>query len=415
MLPVSFYKENRRRLAEYMTDNSFYFVHSGQETESTHDECFIFEPYRNFLYLTGVDKSGAILMITKLDGEVKETLFMHIPSEREQRWMNMKWEPEKLKEETGIEDIAPVEEWEARLSRILFRNNVQDCYVDIARCDMNFAPNREQQIAGKLKAIYPFLAVHNAYAFVCSMRTVKHPQEILAHRRAVDITEKAVRNMMVNMKPGMYEYEIEAYYDFVLKSSGVRVPAFTTIAACGQNANHMHYVDNNTQTKDGDLILFDLGARWDYYCADVSRTYPVNGKFTNRQAQLYEIVLKGLKAAEDAAKPGAVKDELQNLSKQVMAEELVKIGKIEKPEEISRYYMHGSGHLIGLDTHDAGDHGIILQKDVMFTLEPGLYFDDEETGIRIEDTLVVTEDGVDIFSKNIPKEIEEIEAVMRRS
>lgn len=413
MLSSAFYTENRRRLAEYMTDNSIYFVHSGSELESTHDENFIFQPYRNFLYLTGLDRSGAILFISKLAGKVKETLYMHIPTEREQRWMNLTWDPEKMKAETGIEEIVSIEEWDARVSRLLVSGRIQDCYIDMARWSMNYAPNKEQEMANRLKNIYPFLAMHNAYAFVASMRTIKHPDEIAAHRKAVDITEKGVRNMLANMRPGMYEYEIEAYYDFVLKSNGVKVPAFHTIAACGQNANHMHYVDNNTQTKDGDLILFDLGARWDYYCADVSRTYPVNGKFTNRQAQLYEIVLKGLKAAEDAAKPGVVKDELQNLSKQVMAEELVKIGKIEKPEEISRYYMHGSGHLIGLDTHDVGDYELKLQKDMMFTLEPGLYFDDEETGIRIEDTLVVTDDGVDILSDSIPKEIADIEAVMK--
>ncbi|MBR3644238.1 MAG: aminopeptidase P N-terminal domain-containing protein, partial [Parasporobacterium sp.] len=409
MLPVEFYKENRRKLADYMTDNSIYFVHSGEELESTHDESFIFEPYRNFLYLTGIDRAGAILFISKLKGEVKEILFMHIPTEREQRWQNMTWDPGKIKEESGVEEIVDINEWDRRLSRMLFGGLIQDCYIDMARWNMNFPLNAGQRMANRLKEIYPFLAIHNAYAFVCSLRTLKHPAEIAAHRRAVEITEKGVRNMLTHMKPGMYEYEIEAYYDFVLKSSGVRVPAFTTIAACGQNANHMHYVDNNTQTKDGDLILFDLGARWDYYCADVSRTYPVNGKFTNRQAQLYEIVLKGLKVAEDAAKPGAVKDDLQKLSKEVMAEELVKIGKIEKKEDIDKYYMHGSGHLIGLDTHDAGDHDIILRKDVMFTLEPGLYFDDEEIGIRIEDTLLVTEDGCDVFSGTIPKEIEDIE------
>ena len=413
MLPAEFYQENRRKLAEYMVENSIYFVYSGEPKESTHDECYIFEPYRNFVYLTGQDCAHAMLLIVKKDEAVKETLYMHIPTEREQRWDNLVFDPEKIRAETGIAAIEDITMLENQLSRVLFDGRIQDAYMDMAHWKMNYPDSPDMRFAKKLQAAYPFMQVHNAYPFVCSLRTIKHPAEIEAHRKAVEITRDGVLNMLKNMKPGMIEYQIEAYYDFVLKYNGVKRPAFTTIAATGQNANHMHYVDNNTATKDGDMILFDLGAQYNYYCADVSRTYPVNGKFTERQAQLYEVVLKGLKAAEEATKPGAVKDDLQKLSKQVMAEELIKIGKISTPEEIDKYYMHGSGHNIGLDTHDVGDHGLILEPNLVFTLEPGLYFDDEEIGIRIEDTLVVTEDGCEILSDCIPKEIADIEAVMK--
>jgi Xaa-Pro aminopeptidase len=247
------------------------------------------------------------------------------------------------------------------------------------------------------------------------MRTVKSKEEIEAHYKSAAITEEAVKNMLKNMKPGMTECQIEAYYDFVLKSHNVKIPAFWTIAATGKNACIMHYVDNDTKTKDGDMILFDLGAQWDHYCTDVSRTYPVNGKFTERQKQLYNAVLKGLDAALAATKPGQLKGELQLISKRVMAEELVKIGKISTVEEIDKYYFHGSGHFIGLNTHDVGDHdGMILEEDMMFTLEPGLYFDDEEIGIRIEDTILVTKDGCEVLSAGIPKTVEEIEAFMKK-
>ena len=413
MLSAQIYQNSRKKVAEQLRDNSIYFVHSGDPAESSHDETYMFEPYRNFLYLTGLDVKNATLLISKVNGTVSEVLFMHIPSEKEQRWDNVSFDREALQKSTGIDRIVANEEWEDVVSRLMFSGVIQDCYVDIARWRMSYAYNSEQILARKLQKAYPFLTMHNAYPIVCELRTIKYPEEIEAHRKAVAITEAGVRNMLHHMKPGMYEYEIEAYYDFVLKSNGVRTPAFWTIAAAGQNANHMHYMDNNTKTKDGDMILFDLGARWDYYCADVSRTYPVNGKFTNRQAQLYDVVLKGLKAAEDYSRPGEVKNDLQERSKQVMAEALVDIGKIKTPEEIDKYYFHGSGHFIGLDTHDVGDHDrIVLKKDMMFTLEPGLYFDDEEIGIRIEDTLLVTENGCDVFSGSIPKEIEDIEAVM---
>ena len=161
-------------------------------------------------------------------------------------------------------------------------------------------------------------------------------------------------------------------------------------------------------------MLVDLGASWEYYCADVSRTFPANGKFTPRQRLLYEIVLAGLTAALEAAKPGQRKDELQLISKRVRAAEIAKPGTPSAPEEIEKYYLHGSGHFIGLYTHDVGeDPENLLQKDMMFTLEPGLYFPEEGIGIRIEDTLLVTEDGCEVLTADIPKTVEEIEVFMQ--
>lgn len=414
MLGKHFYQSKRQQLANQMIENSLYLVFSGELKESSHDDTYPFEPYRNFLYLTGVEEPQSALLIYKTENQYQEYLFMHIPSEMEQRWMNKSFDPKAIQEATGIAKIQDILQLDNILNRLLFSGKIQTIYTDQEKWDMHYAYTSQQTKIRSLQKAYPYLNIINAFAMVAKMRTIKDDVEILAHRKAVEITKLGVLNMMKNMQPGMYEYEIEAYFDFILKSHGVKTPAFHTIAASGANANHMHYLDNNAKTKDGQMILFDLGARYQYYCADVSRTYPLNGKFTNRQAQLYEIVLKGLKVAEDAAKPGVKKDELQNLSKQVMAQELVKIGKLKSVDEIYQYYFHGSGHNIGLDTHDVGDENLILEKNLMFTLEPGLYFDDEEIGIRIEDTLVVTENGVDILSNDIPKEITDIEQVMKK-
>ncbi|MDO4755236.1 MAG: Xaa-Pro aminopeptidase [Parabacteroides sp.] len=415
MLGVNFYTNNRKRLIDTMKVNSIYFVHSGENIESTDDENYIFEPYRNFLYLTGLNVVGAVYLAVKLENSVREVLFMHIPTEREQRWLGTSFNKEELQKSTGIQEIVPIENWEDIISRLMFKHDIQDAYMDMARWRMSYAFNPEQILAKKLMKAYPYLNMHNAYQTICKMRTIKTKEEIEAHRKAVKITEDGVKMMLRNMKPGMSENQIEAYFDFTLKYNNVKVPAFWTIAATGKNACIMHYVDNNTVTKDGDMMLFDLGAQWDYYCADVSRTYPVNGKFTERQKELYNVVLKGLDAALAMSKPGQKKNELQLISKQVMAEELLKIGKIQSLEEIDKYYFHGSGHYIGLNTHDVGDSDdTILQEDMMFTLEPGLYFDDEEIGIRIEDTILVTKDGCEVLSAGIPKTVEEIEAFMKK-
>lgn len=406
--------ERRKKFLDQLEDTCFGFVTCGNEVPSTNDETYMFEPNRNYVYLTGDDAPKSFYFFTKAKGKVTEYIFAYIPTEREVRYSGVPFDKEGLINKTGIENVRPLGDFEDVISRFLFSTDAQVCYVDIHRWRMSYAPEAAHELIERIHKGYPYMQFKNAFHIIAALRTVKYPDEIEEHRKACEITNQAVRNMLRNMKPGMKECEIEAYYDFVLKSNEVKVPAFTTIAATGINACHMHYVQNNTPTKDGDLILFDLGAQSNYYCADVSRTYPVNGKFTQRQKQLYSIVLKGLQVAEDYSKPGQKKDELQLLSKKVMAEELIKIGKISKPEEIGKYYFHGSGHLIGLDTHDVGDNDLTLCENMMFTLEPGLYFDDEETGIRIEDTLLVTKDGCDVFTSVIPKEIEDIENYMAK-
>ncbi|MBQ7815971.1 MAG: M24 family metallopeptidase, partial [Oscillospiraceae bacterium] len=337
------------------------------------------------------------------------------PTEWELRWLGTRFDKESFIESSGVANLVPNENWDSFIARLLFRNDIQDLYIDLARFDMNYPANETQKRANRLKEIYPFLSIYNMYHTVCKMRSVKDAAEIALHRKAAAITEEAVKHMLVNIKPGMTESQMEAYYDFVLKSHGCKFPAFETIAATGKNACIMHYMNNDTVAQDGEMILFDLGAQWELYCTDVSRTYPVNGKFTERQKQLYNIVLKGLEVAESMSKPGQLKSELQHISKKVMAEELIKIGMIEKEEEISKYYMHGSGHFIGLNVHDVGDYeDTVLAEDMMFTLEPGLYFDEEKLGIRIEDTILITKDGCEVLSAGIPKTVEEIEEFMSR-
>ncbi len=414
MFNSEFYINNRQKVASNMKDNSFYFWHSGSEVESSDDECFAFQPYRNFVYLTGLRVPDALLVITKLNNKVSELLFMHIPTARENMYTGASFDEEKLKKDTGINDIKDEKTFDDFISRLMFGNDVQDAYMDMAKWRIYYPYNKECELADRLKKAYPFLNIHNMYSKACKYRTIKSKEEIEAHRKACKITEEAVKKMLLNMKPGMKECEIEAYYDFVLKSYGLKYPAFSTIAAAGPRACTLHYVDNNIETRDGEMILFDLGAHWDLYAADVSRTYPVNGKYTPRQKELYNCVLKGLNAALALSKPGQKKNELQLISKKVMAEELIKIGKINKIEEIDQYYFHGSGHFIGLNTHDVGDDpDMVLCEDMVFTLEPGLYFKDEGIGIRIEDTILITRDGCEVLSGGIPKDVDEIEAFMK--
>lgn len=413
MISKEFHASRRALYSDLLEDNSIGFVFSGEEKQEKGDQLYPFTPYANFYYLTGFSQPKAILMVTKLEGKITETLFIDHPDEMAKRWLGIFYTRESVAEETGIQQVEYLERFEASIPLFSRIKRIQHLYVDIANWEGPFAQNEAQKFAHKLHTYDPTIPLHNSFHALSLIRQVKTPEEIALHRKACAITSKGVKSILDHLHPDMHEYEIEAYFDFVLKSSNAR-HAFPTIAASGRNACSMHYVANDRKMPDGDMILFDLGAEWGYYASDVSRTFPVNGKFTDQQKDLYNVVLKGLTAAIAATRPGQPKNELQEISKAVMAEELIKLGMIRKPEEIMKYYFHSSGHYIGLYTHDVGDDKALLEENMMFTLEPGLYFDELNLGIRIEDTILITKDGCEILTDDIPKTVEDIENHMAK-
>ena len=229
------------------------------------------------------------------------------------------------------------------------------------------------------------------------------------------MTQAGLEAVMESLRPGMYEYQAQAIFEAKIFSEGAEGPSFPTIAGAGINGTMLHYGTNRELCNDGDLILLDLGAKADGYSADITRTYPVNGKFTARQREYYQLVLDANLAVTKAAKAGMTTRELNDICKCVLAEGLIKMGKIEKAEEVGKYYMHGVAHHLGIDVHDIEDAADrILRPGCVITNEPGLYVDEECIGIRIEDDLLITEDGCEVLSKNIIREIDEIEAFMAK-
>lgn len=411
MLGLEFHKSRREAFAATMEKFSMALIYSGDEKVQTGDQNYTFSCDRNFYYLTGYKKPASYYLIVKSDEACQDVLFIERISERMQMYNGKMQSTEEYKEEFGMTSVFYTDEMLGVIGRYFFHGNYNTLYTAFIPCSMKEATDKGTATVNQLRERYPFLQVQNRYHELAKIRTVKSQEEIAAHRKACDVTALGVDTMLKNMKSGITEGQIEAYFDFQLKTNACG-HAFTTIAASGENACTLHYHANDCELKEGDMILFDLGAMSGYYCADVSRTYPINGKFTERQKMLYEVVLKGLEVGLSLSKPGMQKDLIQLESKKVMAEELVKLGVMENVEEISKYYMHGSGHFIGLDTHDVGPDDSILAKDMVFTLEPGLYFKEEGIGIRIEDTILVTEDGCDVLSGHIPKTVADIEAIM---
>jgi Xaa-Pro aminopeptidase len=263
-----------------------------------------------------------------------------------------------------------------------------------------------------MRRIFKDIPFEDLFSIISEMRVIKEDWEIGRMRKAIDVTRLGIEEMMKKCRPKMMEYEIEANYDYVLKKNGITDKAFQTIAASGMNGTTLHYVRNNCQTGENDLILIDAGAQYKWYNGDISRTFPVSGKFTEKQKEIYNIVLRGQQLIIDNIKPGVLYSDLNEMLKDYYFEELKKIGLVKTKADVFEYYFHNVSHFIGAETHDVGDRGQRLKKGMVISVEPGLYIKELGIGIRIEDDALVTDDGCEILTKDMIKTVDDIEKFM---
>ena len=290
-------------------------------------------------------------------------------------------------------------------------------YLDLERMSANREGTISHRFANEITTKYPQVRINNVYSKIGELRLKKSQEEVDKIKKAIEITKSGIEKLMSEARVGMKEYELEAYFDFNCKVKGATGLAFTTIAAAGENATTLHYVDNNCELKENDLILFDLGAEYNCYNADISRTFPVNGKFTERQKEVYNAVLRVNEEIINLIKPGMKYKYVNEKATELIAEECIKLGLIKDKSEVRKYYYHSIGHSLGMDTHDieTPHRDIIFEPGVVFTVEPGIYIAEEGIGIRIEDDILVTEDGVINLSSDIIKTVEEIENFMSKN
>ncbi|MGL4656264.1 MAG: aminopeptidase P family protein [Sarcina sp.] len=408
------FKNNRKKLADKLEDNSILIMFAGEAKYKSADERYNFTPNRSFYYLTGIDEEKDILLLKKENGEVSETLFISEPDEVMAKWVGATFTKEEAKEKSGIDNIMYLGSFLNTVNTTLGLEEIENLYLDLERRDFDEAEREGGIFAKKIAERYPQINIKNVFNFVSELRLRKSKEELDEMRKAVSITKDGVELLMKNSKVGMKEYELEAYFDFCLKQNGVKDFAFKTIAASGKNASILHYHENNSEMKDGDLILFDLGAQWNYYNADVSRTFPVNGKFTERQKEIYQAVLDVNIAIIDMMKPGITMKEVNDAANDMLAQKCLDLGLTEKKEDFRKYYFHSIGHSLGLDTHDVGKRWGVLEEGMVWTVEPGLYIPEENIGIRIEDDVLITVDGNEVLTKEIIKSIDDIEAFMSK-
>ena len=410
----------REKLFELLPDNSVALIHSGIAKIKSEDEEYPFFANRDFFYLTGIEQENSTLMLIKCPGERKEYLFLDEYNALKERWTGKRLTFEQAGEISQIENIYSNNNFETMLSMAIAKENniygeVKNLFLDLSD-EIKIKPNLSTQLyRDQLQKDYPHLNFENSHPLVTELRLVKSDSEIAKMVEAINMTNIGINDMLRNMHIGQVEHELSDRFEYYGKTHGRKDLAFETIVASGPNAIILHHpVAQQTRALESDdLVLFDLGYKHNGYSADISRTYPVSGKFNDRQREVYQAVLNCNLAVIDHVKPGLTLLELQEYAINTLKIECLKRGLIENENDILKYYIHSVSHFLGLDTHDVGTKDRKLVAGNVITVEPGLYFPEDGIGVRIEDDVLVTETGSVCLSKTIKKEIDDVERLLK--
>ena len=405
--------ERRERVLDYMIDDSIGIIFSGENVKSEDGNEYEFQVNREFYYLTGVDQADSILLLCKVNSMKRAILFIPKNNERSFKWTGVRPSIPETMTKSGIEDVAYLEEFEDYINDFANSEDLKSIYVCIENSD-----DEDLSINGRMfEELYEFfdrVQFRNVKNFISSLREVKSLNEVENIINAIRNTKVALTLAMKNAKADIMEAELSALIDYVSRRRCDGV-AFPTIVAAGKNATTLHYQKGMNTLKDGQMVLIDCGSSVDKYNSDISRTFPVNGRFSEIQKQIYSIVLKANKEVIDMIKPGVTIRELNDRVIDIYENELKENGLIEDRSQIADVYYHNVSHGLGLSTHDPFDMDAPLKEGNVITVEPGLYFEEYELGVRIEDDVLVTGDGHLNLSEDIIKEIDEIEELMNQA
>ncbi len=410
MLNKEVFIKHRKNVFSMMLDNSVLIQFSRKKEES--DVNSKLDINRNYYYLSGNLEFENIIIITKNNNRYNEMIFINPYDEYKAKWVGAPLSKEEIIKSTGINNVYYLDSFNNVLNNIL--SQYKNIYLELPQTELDLPLTLDEIFANKIKNKYPWINIINSIELLSLSRMKKEPEEIEIMKKAIDITSKGLENVLCHIGPKM-EYQLESYFDQAIKYNGATGYAFNTIAARGDNACCLHYCENNSMANEGDLILFDLGASVNMYCADISRTYPINGKFSPRQKELYDIVLGAQNEVFKACKVGVTTKDLNQVVIKYYQKELKRIGLIKNDDEVSKYYYHGVSHHIGLNCHDLAKYGVGLEEGNIISNEPGLYIQEEGIGIRIEDDMLVTKDGAIWLSPQILKTTEEIEAFIEKN
>lgn len=415
--------ENRRRFTAQMKPDSIAVFVSNDEMPRSADATYVWRQNPDLFYLSGIDQEQTILLLYPdcPNPKQREMLFVRKTSEHIAIWEGHKYTKEEATTASGIENVQWTDGFETLFhvlmtyaSTIYLNQNDHDRAV-IA------VPYREQRFAQEVRSKYPLHQVERSSPILHRLRAIKSEMEVALMKQACAITEKAFRRVLGFIRPGVWEFEIEAEITHEFLRNRATAHAYTPIIASGASACVLHYIENNQQCKDGEVILMDFGAEYANYMSDLTRSVPVNGRFTPRQRNVYEAVLSVMKYAKSMLRPGTRPDEYNREVGLAMEQELIKLGLLDAEEVkkqhpdaplYKKYFMHGTSHYLGIDVHDVGFRYAPMEAGMVFTCEPGIYIPEEGLGIRLENDILLTENGNIDLMATIPLEADEIEELM---
>lgn len=407
-LPSSFHIENRRKLKESLGSHSLAILAAGRAPRRTADENYSFFANRNFFYLTGVEQENAILLLYQ-DGESsRDILFLPPRDPMAERWSGKRLGNEEATAISGLTEIEYLSTYEGVLTDLLAQRPIR-LWLDAGADNAQAAEIRawtEKNCGG--------LEITDLAPFLTQQRMIKTPDEIAMMHEAIALTGRGCQAMLDILRPGLMEYHLWSAFQNTLAMEGCLTPAFASIVASGDNSFCLHYMNPRSPIKDGDLVQIDVGAIVGGLCADISRSYPANGKFTPKQLAIYELVRDCQEAAFSAIKPGIRLSEVNDRCKEVAKAGLVKLGIMNENGQVSDYFWHGTSHQLGLDVHDTASREALLEPGMVITVEPGIYVPEWQIGLRIEDDVLVTGDGCLNLSQAIPREASEIESALQK-
>jgi Xaa-Pro aminopeptidase len=420
-----FFTENRKNFIEKLLPDSLAIFHSNDVFPRNGDQSFKFRQQSDLFYLTGIDQEKTILLLYPdcPNPDLREVLFLIEPNESLQTWEGHKYSKKEALEIAGILKIKWLDQFDAVLTEAM--SYAERAYLNAIEYSKfsTDVPYRDLRFAREIRERFPNHEYKRAAPLVSSLRTIKSEEEIRLIREAIDLTGKAFERILKFVRPGVTEYEVEAELTHEFLFQGSVGSAYHPIVAGGGNACTLHYIENSATCGDGELLLMDFGAEYGNYAADLTRTIPVNGKFTNRQRDCYNAVLRVLRQSAKLLVPGNTIDKVNKAVNKLMEEEMIGLGLFTR-EEVSKqdpekplyikYFMHGVSHFLGLDVHDVGSKFEPFRPGMVFTFEPGLYIREEKLGIRLENNYLITEGEPVDLTEGIAVEAEEIESRMIR-
>ena len=411
-------EQRREKLFSMMRDYSVAVIFSGVSKIASEDEFYPFVVNNNFFYLTGIKQEHSALIMVKGLGEKKSYLFVDEYNELKEKWTGKRLTFDEAASISGLQNVYSSDNFDNMLNLAL--TNKDNQYGAIANLYVDLSPEIKIDdskstvtFSAEMEAKYNQLSIMDLKPFTTVMRMVKSQYEIEQIKDAINATSLGINKLILSLRPGMFEYELADIFEFFGRGHNRSPLAFSTIVATGKNATCLHYPTQTSTIRQGDLVLFDLGYQSNGYCADISRTFPVDGVFSGKGKAIYEAVLNCNKAVIEYAHAGLTIADLQEYTKTFLKNECVRLGLLKKDEDIMKVYYHNVSHHLGLDTHDTSNRDKPLEEGNVITVEPGLYFAELGIGVRIEDDVLIHQDKSEVLSIGIPKEIEDIEKLFR--